>query len=139
MKEKWDNAEDILYPNRPKKPLPPSGEQSELVGTYYNKGYGKLHVREVEKSGQKTLVAEPENTTWRFNMVLKHISADFYIAYLDLPGNSSILFKEALKAEFKYDIGGKPLSLDIEYAVESSDMYEGIQSYERVEDSKKIV
>lgn len=80
-----DESVNILYPKRPNPPLPASMNTTELQGIYYDPGYGRITLREVphpSKPGEKILVADRPEMTWKYQMKLHHVSSDYWIVYL---------------------------------------------------------
>ena len=104
-----------MYPDRPETPLPPSANQGELEGNYYNKGYGKLEIRQESQKGasEGILMGYLPDSTWQAHIRLQHVSADYWFGILDVLQNPDQFFQHACKAKVNVSIDGKPLSLDL--------------------------
>ncbi|EWY89717.1 hypothetical protein FOYG_10518 [Fusarium oxysporum NRRL 32931] len=98
-----DEAVDILYPERPQPPLPPTLNIPELEGIYYDPGYGRITLREephLGGSGEKVFVADRHDMTWKHQMRLHHLSGDYWIIYLPVLENPGYIV-EFVAREFK--------------------------------------
>ncbi|KAL7951651.1 beta-lactamase/transpeptidase-like protein [Trichoderma barbatum] len=131
----YKNALDILYPERPNPALPSTLSTSELVGTYYNAGYGNITLREEphpDKLGEKILVADRPDSTWRYSMHFHHVSGDNWIVYLPAPIYSGTNFVEFVAGEFKLGADGKASGIEIIWESRTDPMFEGIALYKRI-------
>lgn len=109
------NAVGILYPNRPKKALPPSSNASELVGNFYDPGYGTLELKEEndpENPDSSVLTVARDGMLLETDMFLRHVSGDYWVAYIHIISSlpSSAAF---MAAEFKFGVDGKATGLEI--------------------------
>lgn len=113
------NAVDMVYPNRASSPRPPTLQTSQLTGEFYDTAYGTITLREEPhptKNGEKILVADRPEMTFRYRLELHHVYADHWIAYdkhLDIPDS---LFNDFSAAEFRFGADGKVSSLEITWA-----------------------
>ncbi|UKZ76461.1 hypothetical protein TrVFT333_004165 [Trichoderma virens FT-333] len=131
----YENALDILYPERPDPGLPPTLPTSELVGTYYNPGYGNITLREEahpDKPGEKILTADRPDSTWEYSMHFHHVSGDRWIVYISAPVFLGRKFKEFVAGEFKIGADGKPSAIEIIWENRSDPMFEGKAHYKRI-------
>ncbi|KAF5268800.1 hypothetical protein FOXYS1_294, partial [Fusarium oxysporum] len=88
-----DEAVDILYPERPQPPLPPTLNITELEGISYDPGYGRITLREDPHpggSGEKVFVADRHDMTWKHQMRLHHVSGDYWTIYLPVLENPGL-------------------------------------------------
>lgn len=74
-----DNAVDILYPAKPDPPLPSPLDASQLVGTYFNEGYGVLHIDKAEPGSRAPLVARRDDMLFMYALRFKHVSGAFWV------------------------------------------------------------
>lgn len=131
----YENAVDVLYPERPDPVLPSTLNTSELVGTYYDPGYGNITLREEphpDKPGEKILVADRPETTWKYAMHFYHVSGDHWIVYLPAPIYSGTKFKDFQAAEFKVGADGKAWGVEVLMESRTDPMPEGKVLYKRV-------
>ena len=125
---------EMLFPNTPEPPLPPTINISQLAGSYFNDAYGKLKFREEadqENEDQVTLVADRPDATWKYQMRLRHVSSDYWIAYIASPGFYDRVFGAAA-AEFKIGADGKVVGLEVDMR-DSSNLPEGKFCFHRIE------
>ncbi|KAI4138352.1 MAG: hypothetical protein LQ341_004712 [Variospora aurantia] len=80
--ERIGSAADILYPIRPDRPLPSPLNNSQLVGTYIDEGYGVLRIDEEGSTdaGQATLIARRSNMVFNYLLRFRHVSGSFWVA-----------------------------------------------------------
>ncbi|KAL7817510.1 beta-lactamase/transpeptidase-like protein [Trichoderma aethiopicum] len=131
----YENAVDVLYPERPDPALPSTLNTSELAGTYYDPGYGSITLREEphpDKPGEKILVADRPETTWKYSMHFHHVSGDHWIVYLPAPIYSGSKFKDFQAAEFKVGADGKAWGVEVLMESRTDPMPEGRVLYRRV-------
>ncbi|KAJ6439387.1 penicillin-binding protein [Purpureocillium lavendulum] len=110
MQRDRDNMEDILFPHRPKQPIPPTLPASQLVGSYYDEGYGTVtFFREPhsEKPGETLLVANRTEIIWSQQWRLKHTSGDYWSVLNKLLFCNLNLPMEFFGLEFKFGVDGK--------------------------------
>ncbi|PCD33746.1 hypothetical protein BFJ63_vAg7029 [Fusarium oxysporum f. sp. narcissi] len=108
-----DEAVDILYPERPQPPLPPTLNITELEGISYDPGYGRITLREDPHpggSGEKVFVADRHDMTWKHQMRLHHVSGDYWTIYLPVLENPGYIV-EFVAGEFKIGSNGKVAGL----------------------------
>lgn len=125
------NALDVLFPDRPKTPLPPTLDISQLAGTYNHPGYGPLVLREEphpDKPDEKTLVSDREGTSWSQKWRFHHVSGDFWIAYIEL---YTYYMNTAVHAEFKFGVDGRPMGVEVELRNQGANLTEAIVLFKR--------
>lgn len=131
----YENAVDILYPERPDPAAPPTLAPSELVGTYYDPGYGNITLREEphpDKPGEKILVANLPESTWKYSMHFHHVTGDYWIVYLPWSVFSGVKFEEIVSGEFKLGADGKVSGIEVIWENRLDAMFEGKVFYKRV-------
>ncbi|KAK7428218.1 hypothetical protein QQZ08_005284 [Neonectria magnoliae] len=109
-----ENAPDNLFPNRPKVPRAPSLDISQFSGKYHAPGFGAYSFVEDAASADRVLVADRTDLLWKARIKLRHVSGDFWIAYMILLEGGR-LPEEILAAEFMFSVDGKPSELVITY------------------------
>lgn len=137
MEDKVRDGLDNLFPDRPDTPIPPTLAASQLAGTYYDPGYKGFTLREEENpdnSSETILVADRPEMTWRYQLKLRHVSADHWVVYSQ-PITGTAL-KSVYAGEFMIGVDGKVASLDIrmeeDMGLYGKDSKEGITSFKRV-------
>lgn len=126
---------DILYPNRPNPGLPSTLSTKELVGTYYNTGYGNITLREEahpDKLGEKILAADRPDSTWQYSMRFHHVTGDHWIVYFPAPIYAGGKYVDFMAGEFKVGADGKASGVEIIWESRTDPMFEGIAFYGRV-------
>ncbi|KAM4067628.1 beta-lactamase [Hirsutella rhossiliensis] len=108
-------ADDILFPERPKYPYPPSVILSELTGFYSNLGYGRFNLVQQQlsaNSDQTVLVADRTELLWAQQWRLRHVSGNYWTLYSKmLLGINTVTRFYA--AEFKIGVSGKVTGLEV--------------------------
>ncbi|KAL5592489.1 hypothetical protein FOBRF1_013515 [Fusarium oxysporum] len=130
-----DESVDILYPERPNPPLPPTVNTTELQGIYYGPGYGQITLREEphpDRSDEKILVADRQDMTWKYQMRLHHVSGDFWIIYLPLLENPGYMI-EFVAGEFKIGSNGRVIGLEVDWVYRAADEIEGKVLFKKVD------
>ena len=132
------NATNILYPKRPKTPLPPSLQMTEFVGTYHNEGYGWLVIKQEHDTsihGGLVLIAERkhDNAAWEFSLRLHHVSADFWTVYLIDTNQPSALLSPFYEGHFTIGASGNVTALSILLFDRVEMVYEGNVLFDRAE------
>ena len=110
-----ESADEILYPNRPKEPLPPSTDISQLAGKYYADGFGTFDFEEETNDaapGGGYLVAERLDWMWQMRWRLRHVSRDFWTLLLELVDGPQGT-QDFRAAQFKIGVDNRPLGLEI--------------------------
>ncbi|KID91440.1 hypothetical protein MGU_01410 [Metarhizium guizhouense ARSEF 977] len=126
---------DVLYPERPTTPLPATASQSQLLGRYYESGYGMMYLTEEaetdKSSGTRTiLVARRRDRASLGETRFEHVSGDYWIAHVwdpdveDSPGYGG--------GHFKFDVGGRVAALEITLSLPGRDINEGIITFDKV-------
>lgn len=101
----------------------------QLVGSYHNAGYGTLNLR-LEKNGNESiLVADRRDLVEAHQLRFHHVSGSFWDAALFYYATNST--DENLQSEFRFDVEGEPVGLDIQWTPPEQ-LGEGIVSYKRV-------
>jgi hypothetical protein len=111
---------------------------SELVGSYYDPGYGTITFREEthsEKPEEKVLVADRPEMTWKYRIHLHHALADFWAATFTTPWNPTAL-NQCFPSEFKRGKDGKVAALKIEWVGHIGSGNEGEATFKRVADKE---
>jgi hypothetical protein len=107
---------------------------SELVGSYFDPGYGTITFREEthsEKPEEKVLVADRPEMTWKYRIHLHHAFADFWAATFTTPWNPTAL-NQCFPSEFKRGKDGKVAALKIEWVGHMGSGNEGEATFKRV-------
>ncbi|KAM4057408.1 beta-lactamase [Hirsutella rhossiliensis] len=75
------NAVDMMYPTRPDPPLPPPVHATQLVGSYFDEGYGVLDIEEAKGrgKGKGALVARRDDMLFMYTLRFKHVSGGFWL------------------------------------------------------------
>ncbi|RCI09185.1 hypothetical protein L249_1483 [Ophiocordyceps polyrhachis-furcata BCC 54312] len=129
------NATNVLFPDRPTTPLPPSLKPEAFAGRYRNAGYGIFELRpekDPSKPEQTMLVADRDDFEVRYQLRLQHVSGDFWVAYIEspdrAPGPSAFY-----RAQFNMGADGKAVSLAVTMYDRDEMVMEGVVVYERTE------
>lgn len=105
------------------------------MGTYYDPGYGNITLHEEAhpyKPGEKILVADRPETTWKYSMHFYHVTGDHWIVYLPAPIYSGTGFTNFVAGEFKLSVDGKASGLEIIWESRTDPMFEGKVLYKRI-------
>lgn len=125
------NAPTILFPDRPKTPLPPSLPPSGLVGTYRNQGYGSLQLRQAphpSSPGETILVADSSTAAWTGRLELHQASGDFWTVYVvDAAGPQAFY-----EGRFILGVDGRAAGLAVTLFDRSEMVYEGTIVYDKI-------
>lgn len=134
MKQDFANATNILFPNRPSPPLPPTLKPALLAGKYHHEGYGSLVLTEGphdDKNKESILVAERPEFVWSQSVTLEHASGDYWTARwrvtYDNPEDGSFF-----KARFVMGSDGRVSGLEVEYRQGVDGFLDGVVFYERI-------
>jgi hypothetical protein len=129
-----DMADQVLYPNKPKDPVPPTLGPGHLVGKYFHKGYGTVTLFEEPLSAcsNKTiLVANRTELTWKQQWRLHYVFGDYWTLYCKmLFGVDEIIAYGA--AHFKFGVDGKASGLEI--TLIDGNLPGGVILFDKVED-----
>jgi hypothetical protein len=138
VEKEHDKGVEILFPDRPEKPLPSPVPIKDLEGTYYDEGYKSLTLRvepNPNKEDEEILVSETFNSTWQFRLEFHHVTGNWWIVYMQQGLSKTMgFYQEWEKAEFKIGPDGKPSALVIEWWARLSNMYEGVVEFKRVKE-----
>ncbi|OAQ90495.1 penicillin-binding protein [Purpureocillium lilacinum] len=111
---------DEVYPERPKKALPPTVDITELQGTYHNAGYGNITLRIKDETSvlgeRKLLTASRSEFTFPMVLDLHHVSGDWWLMVLDMANNPVVYFRSYAEAEFQFGVDGRPHGLDVQFS-----------------------
>ncbi len=107
--DKFNNAQERLYPDA-KSSIAHSLPLNSYTGTYSHPGYQEITI--AEKDGK--LHADVLERTWAYEMDLKHISGEHFLASM-YGTNSDILMTEAVRAKFNISAGGKADRFELEF------------------------
>ncbi|PHH89700.1 hypothetical protein CDD83_5481 [Cordyceps sp. RAO-2017] len=129
-----DNVDQVLFPDRPSPPLPSTFKVEDLVGRYSGPGYGEFTLRQEphpDKSGEKILVADRDDMTWRYRISMHHASGNYWGVYLTVPSNPTF-FLEYLPAEFTTGVDGRVSTLIIDWIVRMEGVDEGKVAFQKI-------
>ncbi|KPM41382.1 hypothetical protein AK830_g5215 [Neonectria ditissima] len=129
-----ENADDILFPHRPKEPVPPSVDLNKLSGKYHAPGFGTYSFVEETSdanSASRVLIADRTDLLWKTRIRLRHVSGDFWIAYI-LMLEGARPPEAVLAAEFLFGVDGEPSELVITFS-DRKDADGGRVSFKRLE------
>ena len=118
-----DGALDRLYPDRPETPIPGELRTEELAGTYFDKGYGNLTLREAphpRNEGEPILVSQREGTTWRQRVEMHHVSGPYWIYYAEM---YTWYQNAALAARFEVGVDGKVKRVVVDFMGNGDGIY----------------
>ncbi|EFY91066.1 penicillin-binding protein, putative [Metarhizium acridum CQMa 102] len=126
---------DVLYPERPATPLPPTAPQSQLIGKYYESGYGVMYLTEDtdsdKSSGTRTILVGRRPDRASLGQVrFEHVSGDYWIAHLWDPDVEDS--PDYGGGHFKFDVGGRVAALEITISLPGQDINEGTITFERL-------
>jgi hypothetical protein len=97
--EPLSKTREDLYPKLPETPIPLTLPVSSYAGSYNHDGYGAFVVE--YKDGR--LQVDATDRTWRFTLLLEHVSGEFFVANLT---DVDTLSKETMRAQFRLDAEG---------------------------------
>lgn len=129
------NITNILYPHRPKTPLPPTLSIQAHTGTYEDVGYGQITFTigtHPASPDETTLVAERMDRAWNETVRMEHISGDYWI-WRSYIAHGPIEPVAALKAEFKVGPEGIISGLEVVNFELKEGVDEGIISYKKLD------
>lgn len=133
-KEKIANATNLLYPDRPSEPLPPSVKLEDHAGTYYDAGYGSVTFSvgtHPSRPNETTLVAERMDRAWNETVRMEHVSANFWVWFTHIPGVLDQVGWVS-KAEFRVGPDGAIATLDVDIYDFDDEVSQGRMSYTKV-------
>ncbi|KAM3561894.1 hypothetical protein ARSEF4850_002984 [Beauveria asiatica] len=137
----FDNATDILYPNRTTDASSQTIDIDLFAGNYSHSGYG-TYVFSAEnsyvvpgetrdKQPQEQLVALRQDLITPTRFVLRHVTGDFWVAY-KIPIRGAALGRDYFPARFYMEVDGKPSALEITFAEATERISEVVIQFERV-------
>lgn len=130
-----ETCPELLYPDVPSPPLPPTLPPSNHTGEFYDPGYGSLFVKldchEIDsKHSQETSDGEdctlrvimPERPSLNLYVNLKHSTGDFWVGLGHLPVLQDPEQSVAcVKVQFRINDSGKVSQLGIDLMLEVED------------------
>lgn len=128
MIDAYDKAVDIIYPNRPDPPLPPTIKAEDLAGDYFDPGYKNITLEakpHPDRPNQVVLVADRSNSTWKASAEMHHVTGDWWVMYMRDPTMNVPFAREALRAKFKIGPDGKPTALEVDLKTTMDPQSEG--------------
>ncbi|KAK1759641.1 beta-lactamase/transpeptidase-like protein [Echria macrotheca] len=130
--DKIDNAVEVLFPDHPEKPLPPSRPLDHYTGTYFHPAYLNMTIE--LGTDKDTLRADRTAFTWQTISDFKHVSGEWWVMYSTLShANGSRVLVDIAKVEFKVGVSDKVSSVGVEWRETIGDEIEGLIWYERVD------
>ncbi|OAA54626.1 Beta-lactamase/transpeptidase-like protein [Cordyceps fumosorosea ARSEF 2679] len=105
-------AESVYYPDRPEKPIPSSLTNKQIVGHYYDPGYGTLRIIEADVGGKTWLVANRTEPITQYELRFRHVSGNFWLVDAYVTDSNSIAGTFA--GEFKVGVDGKAAGLEMQ-------------------------
>jgi hypothetical protein len=124
------NVPDEIYPDRPKPPLPSPLNNSQIVGKYFNPGYGYLDILEAQIDGDSMLVANRSNMLTPYELRLNHTSANYWLSYVYI--NDQHGLAGAWGTEFKVGVDGMPTGVELQLSQPGEENGEGNVLFKRV-------
>jgi CubicO group peptidase (beta-lactamase class C family) len=119
------NAVHILYPDVPKRRLPPTVSLESHAGTYYDEGYGTLELKLVNVSSiynphgfiksDQVLHVEVRNKSWKHDLEIEHVTGEQFVIWIHSPNKGQDLFSDATLGEFIVGSNGEVSTLGIRY------------------------
>ncbi|EGX96051.1 penicillin-binding protein, putative [Cordyceps militaris CM01] len=106
-----EKVDSIFYPNRPEKAIPSSLTNEQIVGHYYDPGYGTLRIVQGDVGG-KTLVANRTEPIFLYYLRFRHVSGNYWLVDAWDQGTKSIA--STLAGEFKVGVDGKATGLELQ-------------------------
>jgi hypothetical protein len=106
----YKNAISRNYPHIPKPALPPTLPIANYTGTYFHPAYRNATIT-FDDSVLK--IDRTKQQLWKIAGEIKHISGDFFMAYLDSTTAPKSEFMGALPAEFRVDENGVAKSFGV--------------------------
>lgn len=120
------NLPNVLYPNRPESPLPSALNNSQIVGKYFDPGYGSLDIIERELDGELVLVANWVDT---LEVRFRHVTGNYWLAQIF---RLKTIFALAWAAEFKVGVDGEAAGLELRLSTPEDEIDEGSVWFNRV-------
>ncbi|KAJ4155934.1 hypothetical protein LMH87_001155 [Akanthomyces muscarius] len=105
-------VESVFYPNLPDKRLPSSLTNEQIVGHYYDPGYGTLRIVEADIDGKTQLVANRTEPIFAHELRFKHVSGNYWLADAYVTDTHSIVGSYA--AEFEVGVDGEASGLAVQ-------------------------
>ncbi len=137
-KKAKDTAMEDLFPNRAIPPIPSPVNISELEGSYYDPGYGKMNFKvashpDSNKEGEQVLQAERRDTFVACLVQLQHASGNFWLVSLSFLDFGDEALSVNFRAEFEMGEDGKATALVIDYSNPKLGLEDGKVRFERIE------
>lgn len=134
QKKALGRPDELLYPDRPKTPLPSPLNNSQIAGRYFDKGYGILNIVEEHRSsetGQTTLVAKRLEMLIQHDMRFRHVSGNFWTVSLFFEVLNST--EGYMAGEFEVGVDGEATGLKLSLSLPGAAIDEGAVWFRRVE------
>ncbi|OAQ88919.1 penicillin-binding protein [Purpureocillium lilacinum] len=131
-----ENMEQILFPNRPEQRLPPTLPSTQLVGSYYNEGYGTVHFftePHPDKQGETMLVANRTEILWAQQWRMQHATGDYWAVQNKLLFCGMNIPLEFFAGEFKLGVDGKVAAFVADFESRSGQVSEGRVLFKKLE------
>ncbi|KAM3550856.1 hypothetical protein MY1884_008033 [Beauveria asiatica] len=113
-----DKAIHTFLPDRPDPPFPSTFNTNQLVGSYYNKGWGGVTfttANDGHDSGKTILIGPRTHANLRRTFVLKHISGNYWLMKAVTEGGSPYTSR-FFAARFVAGVNGKPMIMEVNTA-----------------------
>ena len=130
-----DQAIEKLFPDLPNKRLPSSFDIDQLTGLYEDAGYGKLPLRvgsSAEYQEEQVLIADRSDMTFKHEIVLEHVSGDYWTAKANIGVKSEIMIMY-FAAKVVAGVDGKPAAWEMKMSLSADEPGDGIVIWKRVE------
>ncbi len=112
QKKGLEEVESVFYPNLPDKRLPSSLTNEQIVGHYYDPGYGTLRIVEADIDGKTQLVANRTEPIFAHELRFKHVSGNYWLVDAYVTDTRSIAGSYA--AEFEIGVDGEASGLAVQ-------------------------
>ena len=115
----WNNAPDVLFPNRVDPPIPPSLPFEKYAGTYYHPGYKYMKLQLGHRPGGRRpnaqFFAERLECTWQRVCDFEHVSGEFWVMYMSVVAGTAEDKKDTAAVQFRVGVNGEVSALGIEW------------------------
>lgn len=131
--EEIENAADMMYTDTPDPPLPSPLNNSQLVGTYSDEGYGVLHIVEERSAdgSQATLIARRSDMLFFYQLRFRHVSGSFWVVEIWYDDTDSMT--AFWGGEFRVGVDGNVSGLSVHLSPVGAAIDEGFVWFERVD------
>ena len=125
------NAPDEIYPDRPEPPQPSPLDNSQIVGKYFDPGYGHLDILEAQIDGDTMLVANRSNMLAPYELRLSHTTANYWLCYIYVNDQHDV--EGAWGMEFKVGVDGMSTGVELQLSPPGEMNGEGSVLFKRVD------